>query len=53
MGTQYLLMGDPQNHALPDAVRDYVAITTRMDGTLERIGDALVFRTDVTRADVP
>lgn len=53
MGTQYLLMGDLQDHALPDAVRDYVAITTRLDGTLERIGDALVFRTDVTRADVP
>jgi hypothetical protein len=52
-GTRYLLMGDPDNHAVPDAVRDYVAITTRMDGTLERIGDALVFRTDVTRAAVP
>jgi hypothetical protein len=52
-GTQYLLMGDPGNHALPDAMREYVAITSRMDGTLERIGDALVFRTDVTRAIVP
>ena len=52
-GTRYLLMGDPQNHALPDALRDYVAITSRMDGTLERIGDALIFRTDVTRAAVP
>ena len=28
LGTQYLLMGDPQNHALPDALRDYVAITS-------------------------
>jgi hypothetical protein len=53
LGTQYLLMGDPQNQALPDALRDYVAITTRMEGTLERIGDALVFRTDVTKAVVP
>jgi len=52
-GTRYLLLGDPANHALPDAVRDYVAITTRMDGTLERIGDALIFRTDVTRATLP
>jgi hypothetical protein len=52
-GTQYLLMGAPDNHELPDALRDYVAITTRMDGTLERIGDALMFRTDVTRAVVP
>jgi hypothetical protein len=53
LGTQYVLMGDPQNHALPDALRDYVAITTRMDGTLQRIGDALVFNTDVTKAVVP
>jgi hypothetical protein len=52
-GTQYLLMGDPDNRALPDAMRDYVAVTSRMDGTLERIGDALVFRTDVTRAVMP
>jgi hypothetical protein len=53
LGTRYLLMGDPDGHALPDALRDYVAITSRMDGTLERIGDALIFRTDVTRAMVP
>jgi hypothetical protein len=53
LGTQYLLMGDPQNRTLPDALRDYVAITTTMEGTLERIGDALVFRTDVTKAVVP
>jgi hypothetical protein len=53
LGSRYLLIGDPQNLALPDALRDYVAITTRMDGTLERIGDALVFRTDVTKAVVP
>lgn len=53
LGSRYLLMGDPQDHALPDAVRNYVAITTRLDGTLERIGDALVFRTDVTKAVVP
>jgi hypothetical protein len=52
-GTRYLLIGDPANHVLADALRDYVAITGRMDGTLERIGDALVFRTDVTRAVVP
>jgi hypothetical protein len=52
-GTRYLLIGDPDDHALPDAVRDYVAITSRMDGTLERIGDAMVFRTDVTRAVQP
>ena len=48
LGLRYLLLGDPQGHALPDALRDYVAITTRLDGALERVGDALVFRTDVT-----
>ena len=53
LGTRYLLMGDPENHALPDAFRDYVAITSQMDGMLEQIGDAMVFRTDVTRAIVP
>jgi hypothetical protein len=53
MGSRYLLMGDARNHALPDEMRDYVAITARMDGELERIGDALIFRTDVTRAVVP
>jgi hypothetical protein len=52
-GTRYFLMGDVENHALPDAVRDYVAITSRMDGTLERIGDAMVFRTDITHAVLP
>jgi hypothetical protein len=52
-GARYVLMGDLQNHALPDALRDYVAVTTRMDGTLERIGDALVFDTDVTKAVIP
>lgn len=53
LGTQYLLMGDPQNHALPDALRDHVAVMSRMDGTLTRIGDALVFNTDVSKAIVP
>jgi len=53
LGTRYVLMGDAGNHALPDAFRDHVAVTRRMDGALERIGDALVFRTDVTRAEVP
>lgn len=53
LGTRYVLLGDPAGHALPDAVRDYVGVTTRLDGELERIGDALVFRTDVTKAAIP
>jgi hypothetical protein len=52
-GTRYLLMGDVDNHGLPDAFRDHVAVTRRMDGVVERVGDVLVFRTDVTRAVLP
>ena len=53
LGTRYVMMGGPDDHALPDAFRDHVAVLRRMDGTLERIGDALLFRTDVTRAAAP
>ena len=53
LGMQFLLMGDAENHALPDAFRDHVAVPRRMEGMLERVGDALLFRTDVTRAAVP
>ena len=52
-GAQFLLMGDPAGHALPDALRDHVAIPQRMDGTLERLADLLVFRTDVAAAADP
>jgi len=53
LGSRYLFMGGPDNGALPDTVRDHVAVLRRMDGEVERIGDALVFRTDVTKAAVP
>ena len=53
LGSRYVLMGTPDNRELPDAFRDHVAVTRRMDGTLERIGDALLFRTDVTKAVTP
>lgn len=52
-GAQFLLMGDPAGHALPDALRDHVAIPQRMDGTLERLADLLVFRTNVAAAANP
>jgi hypothetical protein len=52
-GTQFMLMGDPDGHALPDALRDHVAIPQRMDGALERLADLLVFRTDVAAAVDP
>lgn len=52
-GTQFLLIGDPLGHALPDALRDHMAIPQRMDGTLERMADLLVFRTDLAAAVDP
>lgn len=52
-GTRFLLMGDPAGQALPEAVRDRTAIPIRMDGSIERMADLLVFRTDVAAAVGP
>jgi hypothetical protein len=52
-GERFLLIGDAGGHALPDAFRDHTAIPQRMDGTVERLGDLLVFRTDVSQAVDP
>ena len=52
-GTQFLLIGDPAGHALPDTLRDHMAIPQRMDGVLEREADLLVFRTDLAAAVDP
>jgi len=52
-GSQFLLMADPEGHALPDAFRDHVAILQRMDGAVTRIADLLVFRTDIAAASDP
>jgi hypothetical protein len=52
-GARFLLLGDPDNHALPDAFRDHVGVMRRMDGAVEQIADLLIFRTDVSRAVVP
>jgi hypothetical protein len=52
-GTQFLLIGDAEGHALPDTLRDHMAIPQRMDGTLERVADLLVFRTDLAAAVDP
>jgi len=53
VGNQFLLLADPQGHALPDAFRDHVAILQRMDGTVTRLADLLIFRTDITAASEP
>jgi len=52
-GAGFLLMGDAQGHALPDAFRDHTGIPQRMDGSVIRIADVLIFRTDVTAAVTP
>lgn len=52
-GASFLLMADPRGHALPDAFRDHVAILQRMDGTVTRVADLLIFRTDVAAARDP
>lgn len=49
-GASFLLLADPQGHALPDEFRDHVAILQRMDGTVTRVADLLIFRTDVAAA---
>ncbi|MGE0222802.1 MAG: hypothetical protein AB7S57_06035, partial [Acetobacteraceae bacterium] len=53
LGSRFLLMGDPDGKALPDTFRDHVGLPRRMDGSVARIADMLVFRTDVARATVP
>lgn len=52
-GRSFMLMADPSGGALPDAFRDHVGVRRRMLGTVDRVGDLLVFNTDVARAAVP
>ena len=52
-GAGFLLMGDKDGHALPDAFRDHTGIPRRMDGAVARIADLLIFRTDVAAAVTP
>ena len=52
-GVGFLLMGDKDGHALPDAFRDHTSTLRRMDGTVARIADMLIFRTDIAAAVTP
>lgn len=52
-GRHFMLMGDGAGRALPDSFRDHVGVRRRMEGTVERVADMLIFRTDVDRATVP
>jgi hypothetical protein len=52
-GSQFLLLADPNGRALPDALRDHVAVLQQMNGAVSRVADLLVFRTDITAARDP
>lgn len=52
-GSEFLLIADATGHALPDALRDHVAILQRMDGEVMRVADLLIFRTDIAAAREP
>lgn len=52
-GSGFLLMGGKDGHGLPDAFRDHTGQLQRMDGSVSRIGDVLVFLTDVAAAVTP
>jgi len=52
-GSQFLLLADASGHALPDALRDHVAILQRMEGDVMRVADLLIFRTDIATAREP
>jgi hypothetical protein len=52
-GAGFLLMGDANGHALPDRFRDHTGIPQRMDGSVERVADVLIFRTDIDAAVTP
>jgi hypothetical protein len=51
-GTSFLLMGGPDG-ALPARAHAYVGLRVRLDGTVERRGDILVFTPDLRTAMLP
>lgn len=52
-GSQFLLPVDPDGKMLADGFRDLVGIRATYEGEVSRVGDLLVFRTDVTKARTP
>ena len=51
-GAEFLLVADPDGDPVPDAYRDYVALLVELEGDLERRGDILVFKVDITTAKI-
>jgi hypothetical protein len=52
-GASFMLLGDTAGGPLPDKLYDLVALRMQLEGELERRGDLLVFKVDVSRAKVP
>lgn len=52
-GSHFLLPVDPAGSPLPDGFRDLVGIRAVYEGEVSRVGDLLIFRTDVTKARTP
>lgn len=52
-GTSFMLLGDAAGGPLPDRLYDLVALRVQLEGELERRGDLLVFKVDVSRAKLP
>jgi hypothetical protein len=51
-GTSFMLLGNTAGGPLPDSVYDLVALRVQLEGELERRGDLLVFKVDLSRARV-
>ncbi len=52
-GTSFMLLGDAAGGPLPDRLYDLAALRVQLDGDLERRGDLLVFKVDLSQAKVP
>jgi hypothetical protein len=52
-GTSFMLLANQQGGPLPDKLYDLVALRVVLEGDLERRGDLLVFKVDLSRAKVP
>ena len=49
--TVFILLADAEGKAVGDDLYDLVALLVRLEGALERHGDMLVLRTDLSRAE--
>lgn len=52
-GSSFMLLGNAAGGPLPDKLFDLAALRVQLEGDLERRGDLLVFKVDLSRANVP